>query len=185
MFSKQELYYPLLSEMRRCRKCSLYKTREYTVVGVGSLDSALMIVGEAPGKNEDLNGKPFIGQAGKILSKILIATLGIEKEDTFITNVVKCRPPGNRNPKPDEIEKCSPYLMRQIEIIIPKVIITLGAFSAQTLLQSEQKITDLRTQPHLYLNIPLIATFHPMYARYNPSSQKYMIADFDRVKDLL
>ncbi len=185
MLSKQKRYYPIVSEMQRCKKCKLHITRNSVVVGVGNLNATVMIVGEAPGRNEDINGKPFIGQAGKILSKIVVAILEIEKEEAFITNVVKCWPPGNRTPEPDEIECCVPYLKRQIKIVDPKVIIALGACSAQTLLQTKQKITNLRTQQHTYLNIPLIATFHPMYARYNPSSQVLMVSDFKRAKEFL
>jgi DNA polymerase len=127
-----------------------------------------MVVGEAPGANEDETGRPFVGQAGQLLTKIL-AAIDLTREDVFIANVLKHRPPGNRNPKPDEVEACSPYLIRQIQLIKPKVILALGTFAAQTLLDTKTPIGKLRGQVHRYHGIPLVVTYHPAALLRNPA----------------
>jgi DNA polymerase len=151
-----------------CRRCPLYATAKNPVPGDGNPDADFMCVGEAPGANEDEQGKPFVGQAGQLLTKIL-AAIDLTREDVFIANVLKHRPPGNRNPMPDEVTACSPYLVRQIELVQPKVILALGTFAAQTLLETKLTIGKLRGQVHRYYGVPLIVTYHPAALLRNPS----------------
>lgn len=151
-----------------CTKCPLYKTALNPVPGEGNPNADFMCVGEAPGATEDETGRPFIGAAGQLLTKILGA-IGLQREDVFIVNVLKHRPPGNRNPAPDEVTACSPYLIRQIELIRPKVILALGTFAAQTLLNTKTPIGKLRGQVHQYHGVPLIVTYHPAALLRNPS----------------
>lgn len=153
--------------VRDCRRCPLYATATNAVPGDGPAQAEVMIVGEAPGANEDATGKAFVGQAGQLLSKILSA-VSLRREDVFICNVMKHRPPGNRNPTPDEVAACSPYLVRQIELIKPKVILALGTFAAQTLLATKLSIGKLRGQIHRYHGVPLIVTYHPAALLRNP-----------------
>lgn len=143
-----------------CRRCPLYATAINPVPGAGNPDADFMIVGEAPGAREDEQGVPFVGQAGQLLTKI-IGAIGLGREDVFIANVLKHRPPGNRNPMPEEVTACSPYLIRQIELVKPKVILALGTFAAQTLLETRLTIGKLRGQEHRYYGVPLIVTYHP------------------------
>ncbi|HEX5972575.1 MAG TPA: uracil-DNA glycosylase [Gemmatimonadaceae bacterium] len=143
-----------------CTRCPLYATAKNPVPGVGDPNADFMLVGEAPGANEDEQGEPFVGQAGQLLNKI-IGAIGLTRDDVFIANVLKHRPPGNRNPLPDEITACSPYLVRQIELIRPKVIVALGTFAAQTLLDTKLTIGKLRGQVHRYYGVPLVVTYHP------------------------
>ena len=151
-----------------CTRCPLYKTANRGVPGEGAANARLVCVGEAPGANEDETGKPFVGQAGQLLTKIL-AAVDLTREEVFITNVVKHRPPGNRNPAPGEIEACSPYLVRQLELIKPKVIVAFGTFAAQTLLNTKTPIGKLRGEVHRYHGIPLVVTYHPAALLRNPS----------------
>jgi uracil-DNA glycosylase family 4 len=151
-----------------CTRCPLYKTANRGVPGEGDARARLVCVGEAPGANEDETGKPFVGQAGQLLTKIL-AAVDLTREEVFITNVVKHRPPGNRNPTPGEIEACSPYLVRQLELIKPKVIVAFGTFAAQTLLNTKTPIGKLRGEVHRYHGIPLVVTYHPAALLRNPS----------------
>ena len=151
-----------------CVRCPLYKTATNGVPGEGSPVARLMCVGEAPGANEDETGRPFIGAAGQLLTKIL-AAVDLSREEVFITNVLKHRPPGNRNPAPNEIEACSPYLIRQLELIKPKVIVAFGTFAAQTLLNTKTPIGKLRGEVHRYHGIPLVVTYHPAALLRNPS----------------
>lgn len=153
--------------VRDCRRCPLYATATNAVPGDGPAHAEVMIVGEAPGANEDATGKPFVGPAGQLLSKILSA-VDLRREEVFICNVMKHRPPGNRNPSPDEVAACSPYLVRQIELIKPKVILALGTFAAQTLLATKLSIGKLRGQIHRYHGVPLIVTYHPAALLRNP-----------------
>jgi uracil-DNA glycosylase family 4 len=150
-----------------CTRCPLYATAMNPVPGEGSGQADMMIVGEAPGANEDATGRPFVGPAGQLLTKILSA-VNLRREDVFICNVMKHRPPGNRNPTPDEVGACSPYLVRQIELIKPKVILALGTFAAQTLLGAKLSIGKLRGQLHRYHGVPLIVTYHPAALLRNP-----------------
>ena len=143
-----------------CTRCPLYATAKNPVPGVGDPNADFMLVGEAPGANEDEQGEPFVGQAGQLLNKI-IGAIGLTRDDVFIANVLKHRPPGNRNPLPEEITACSPYLVRQIELIRPKVIVALGTFAAQTLLDTKLTIGKLRGQVHRYYGVPLVVTYHP------------------------
>ena len=151
-----------------CTRCPLYKTANRGVPGEGDSKARLVCVGEAPGANEDETGRPFVGQAGQLLTKIL-AAVDLTREEVFITNVVKHRPPGNRNPAPGEIEACSPYLVRQLELIKPKVIVAFGTFAAQTLLNTKTPIGKLRGEIHRYHGIPLVVTYHPAALLRNPS----------------
>jgi uracil-DNA glycosylase len=151
-----------------CTRCPLYKTANHGVPGEGAAKARLVCVGEAPGANEDETGRPFVGQAGGLLTKIL-AAVDLTREEVFITNVVKHRPPGNRNPAPGEIEACSPYLVRQLELIKPKVIVAFGTFAAQTLLNTKTPIGKLRGEVHRYHGIPLVVTYHPAALLRNPS----------------
>ena len=144
----------------KCTRCPLYATAKHPVPGTGNPDADFMLVGEAPGANEDEQGVPFVGQAGQLLNKI-IGAIGLTRDDVFIANVLKHRPPGNRNPLPDEIVACSPYLVRQIELIRPRVIVALGTFAAQTLLDTKLTIGKLRGQVHRYYGVPLVVTYHP------------------------
>jgi DNA polymerase len=151
-----------------CTRCPLFKTATRGVPGEGDPNARLVCVGEAPGANEDETGRPFVGQAGQLLTKIL-AAVDLTREEVFITNVVKHRPPGNRNPAPNEIEACSPYLVRQLELIKPKVIVAFGTFAAQTLLNTKTPIGKLRGEVHRYHGIPLVVTYHPAALLRNPS----------------
>ena len=151
-----------------CTRCQLYKTAKHAVPGEGDPDADFMCVGEAPGANEDETGQPFVGQAGGLLTKIL-AAIDLRRDQVFITNVLKHRPPGNRNPQPDEVEACSPYLVRQIQTVKPKVILALGTFAAQTLLATKTPIGKLRGAIHRYYGIPLIVTYHPAALLRNPA----------------
>jgi len=146
-----------------CTACALHKTRTQTVFGVGDENADWLLVGEAPGAEEDRLGDPFVGQAGKLLDNML-AALGLNRrENVYIANVLKCRPPGNRNPEPDEVAKCTPFLLQQIQLIQPKLIVAMGRFAAQTLLGTEASIASLRGSVHKYAGVPLIVTYHPAY----------------------
>jgi len=146
-----------------CTACALYKSRAQTVFGVGDENADWMLIGEAPGAEEDRLGEPFVGQAGKLLDNML-AAIGLKRgENVYIANVLKCRPPSNRNPEPDEVAKCTPFLKRQIALIQPKLIIAMGRFAAQTLLASDATIGSLRGRLHSYEGVPLIVTYHPAY----------------------
>jgi len=160
---------PDLAEIiAKCTRCPLYKTATNPVPGEGSPTAELVCVGEAPGENEDKTGRPFVGPAGQLLTKIL-AAINLSREDVFICNVLKHRPPGNRNPLPQEVEACSPYLVRQLEIIRPKVIVAFGTFAAQTLLETKLSIGKLRGSVHRYYGIPLVVTYHPAALLRNPA----------------
>lgn len=168
-----------------CTRCKLHALgRSQIVFGSGSPNADLMFVGEAPGADEDVQGVPFVGRAGQLLTKI-IESIGLEREATYIANVIKCRPPQNRNPEPDEIETCELFLFRQIDLIKPKVIVSLGKFAAQTLLRSQEPISRLRGQIFNYHGAKLIPTFHPAYLLRNPSSKREVWEDMKLVKRLL
>ncbi|OED36528.1 uracil-DNA glycosylase [PVC group bacterium (ex Bugula neritina AB1)] len=174
-----------LSEtVKECQKCSLCDTRNHTVFGEGDVNAKLFFVGEAPGKDEDLSGKPFVGRAGKLLTKMIIA-MGLQREDVFIANILKCRPPDNRNPSSEEIEKCVPYLKRQISIIQPKILCTLGSFATKTLLEEETPISKLRGKVYSYEGVSLVPTFHPAYLLRNASMKAKAWQDLQLVMKLL
>lgn len=167
-----------------CTRCPLYATATNPVPGQGKPNADLMIVGEAPGATEDEQGLAFVGPAGQLLTKIL-AAVDLKREDVFICNVLKHRPPGNRNPMPDEVTACTPYLVRQFELIRPKTILALGAFAAQTLLQTKLAIGKLRSQVHRYYGVPLIVTYHPAALLRNPSWKRPTWEDVQLVRRIL
>ena len=150
-----------------CVKCGLHKTRTQTVFGVGDAAADWMLIGEAPGAEEDRLGDPFVGQAGRLLDNML-AAIGLDRrQNVYIANVLKCRPPGNRNPEPEEVAKCSPHLLRQIELVNPRLIVAMGRFAAQTLLETDASIASLRGRVHRYAGRPCIVTYHPAYLLRN------------------
>ena len=154
---------PLKAAVSGCTKCSLHQTRTQTVFGVGDENADWLLVGEAPGAEEDRQGEPFVGQAGRLLDNMLAAIGLSRKKNVYIANVLKCRPPGNRDPKPEEAEQCSPYLLQQIALIKPKLIVAMGRHAAQTLLKSDASIARMRGRVHSYAGVPLIVTYHPAY----------------------
>jgi DNA polymerase len=170
----------LKAEVMRCQKCGLSRTRTNVVFGSGSGRSGLMFVGEAPGEDEDIQGLPFVGKAGQLLTKIIEA-MGLRREDVYIANVLKCRPPNNRPPAPEEILACRDNLRRQITAINPKVICTLGKFASQTLLNTETPISSLRGKFAEYNGIKVMPTFHPAYLLRNPNDKKLVWEDMKKV----
>ena len=172
-------------DIGECTRCKLHTLgRSQIVFGVGNPRAELMFVGEAPGADEDVQGVPFVGRAGQLLTK-MIEAMGFTREDVYIANVIKCRPPENRNPDPDEVLSCEPFLFRQIESIRPTVIVALGAFAAKALLKSEQPISRLRGQVHDYHGAKLIPTFHPSYLLRSPGQKKYAWDDLKRALSLM
>jgi len=167
-----------------CTRCKLHKARTQVVFGVGNPKAELMFVGEGPGHDEDLQGEPFVGRAGKLLTQ-MIEAMGLKRADVYIANVVKCRPPENRLPEKDEIATCSPYLLRQIAAIRPKVIVCLGACSAQTLLQTTQGISRFRGEWFDFLGAKLMATYHPAYLLRNPPAKADVWKDLQKVMAVL
>ena len=167
-----------------CRRCPLHRTRHSLVFGEGNPEAELVFVGEAPGADEDKQGRPFVGQAGQLLTKI-IGAMGLKREDVYICNILKCRPPGNRNPQPEEIAPCEPFLIRQLEAIRPRVICALGTFAAHTLLKSEAPISVLRGRFHSYQGIPLMPTYHPAYLLRNPGAKKQAWEDVQMIMKIL
>jgi uracil-DNA glycosylase len=168
-----------------CSRCKLHTLgRRQVVFGVGNPNADLMFVGEGPGADEDIQGEPFVGRAGQLLTKIIEA-IGMTRQDVYIANVIKCRPPQNRNPEPDEVEKCEPFLFRQIETIKPKVIVALGKFAAQSLLKTSEPITKLRGREYKYREAILMPTYHPAYLLRNPSSKREVWEDMKRVRAIL
>jgi uracil-DNA glycosylase family 4 len=167
-----------------CTRCKLHKGRTKIVFGTGNPNADLMFVGEGPGRDEDLSGEPFVGRAGKLLTD-MIKAMGLQREDVYIANVVKCRPPENRLPEKDEIATCSPFLMRQIDAIKPKVICTLGSCSAQTLLQTAQGISKLRGEWFDFRGTKLMPTYHPAYLLRNPAAKPEVWKDLQKVMAVL
>jgi DNA polymerase len=163
-----------------CTRCKLSGGRTNIVYGVGNPDAPLVFVGEAPGADEDRTGEPFVGAAGQLLTK-MIEAMGFARGDVYICNILKCRPPGNRNPEPDEIAACEPFLKRQLAAIRPRMIVCLGKFAAQCLLRSDAPISRLRGQFHAYEGIPLMPTFHPAYLLRNPSAKREVWSDLQLV----
>jgi uracil-DNA glycosylase len=171
----------LRDDIGDCRRCKLHLGRTHVVFGIGNPNAKLMFVGEGPGRDEDLKGEPFVGRAGQLLTDIITKGMGLTREDVYIANVVKCRPPENRNPEPDEVASCEPFLKKQIELIRPKIIVALGKFAVQALLQSKVPITRLRGNWHTYMGIKLMPTFHPAYLLRNPADKKLVWEDIKRV----
>jgi DNA polymerase len=174
----------LASLIASCTRCALFKTATNPVPGEGNAHAGLMCVGEAPGAQEDATGRPFYGQAGGLLTKILQA-VNLSREEVFILNVLKHRPPGNRNPLPEEVGACSPYLIRQIELVSPKVILALGTFAAQTLLDTRLAIGKLRGSVHRYHGIPVIVTYHPAALLRNPAWKRSTWEDVQLARRIL
>ena len=168
-------------ELGDCRRCKLHRARTNIVFGSGNPRARLVFVGEGPGRDEDLQGEPFVGQAGKLLTRIIEA-IQLTREEVYIANIVKCRPPGNRNPEPDEIAACEPFLVKQLQVIQPKLICALGAFAAQTLLQTAEKISALRGRFHSYQGILLMPTYHPAFLLRNPNFKRDVWEDVKKVK---
>lgn len=168
-----------------CTRCTLHTLgRTQIVFGVGNPTADLMFVGEAPGADEDTQGEPFVGRAGQLLTKIIEA-IGLRREDVYIANVIKCRPPGNRNPEPDEVAQCEPFLLRQIATIKPRVIVALGKFAAQLLLRTTDPITRLRGREYKYRDAILMPTYHPAYLLRTPSAKRDVWEDMKRVRVIL
>ena len=177
---------PALATVRKtalaCRKCPLNQGRKTVVFGTGNENADLIFVGEAPGAEEDARGEPFVGRAGKLLTRLL-EEIGLSREEVYIANIIKCRPPGNRNPRPDEIASCEPYLVQQLEIIRPRVICALGSFATQTLLETRESISRLRGRFHLYHNIRLLPMYHPAYILRNPNQITVLRKDMLQLKE--
>ncbi|MDR4503779.1 MAG: uracil-DNA glycosylase [Candidatus Scalindua sp.] len=174
----------LEEQAKQCTDCELSKSRTNVVFGTGSPNSDLMFVGEAPGYYEDIKGEPFVGKAGQLLTKIIEA-IDLKRGEVYIANVLKCRPPGNRNPSPNEIISCTPYLFQQIDLINPKIICALGTFAAQALLKSTATIGTLRGKFHEFRSTKLIATYHPAYLLRNPSEKRKTWEDMKKIRDFL
>jgi uracil-DNA glycosylase len=183
--SPDEVLRDIREDIGDCVRCKLHGLgRTQIVFGVGNPNADLMFVGEAPGADEDIQGEPFVGRAGQLLTKIIEA-IGLKREDVYIANVLKCRPPGNRNPEPDEVEQCEPFLLRQIDAIKPKVIVALGKFAAQCLLKTNDPITRLRGREYKFREAILMPTYHPAYLLRTPSAKREVWEDMKRVKAIL
>lgn len=175
---------PTLEEVRKelgdCRRCKLHRTRRTLVFGEGNKKAKLMIIGEGPGYEEDVQGRPFVGKAGQLLTKIL-QSIRLHREEVYITNIIKCRPPQNRNPEPDEIQNCYPFLLKQILAIQPQIICALGTFAAQTLLKTDAKITILRGRFYEFAGIKVVPTYHPAYLLRNPERKREVWEDMKQI----
>ena len=168
----------LASEVESCKQCELYKSRTKTVFGVGNKNADWLIIGEAPGAEEDLKGEPFVGRAGKLLNAMFLS-MGLQRKEVFIANILKCRPPKNRDPKSDEVKVCENYLRQQIELIKPKIILALGRIAAQNLLKSTTPIGKMRGNSYLYpdSDLPVVVTYHPAYLLRSPSEKRKVWED--------
>lgn len=182
--NKGETLKRLREEMGGCQLCKLLNGRKNIVFGEGNPDAKLMFIGEGPGRDEDIQARPFVGAAGQLLTN-LIKKMGLKREDVYIANIVKCRPPGNRNPEEDEITACKPFLERQIEIIKPKVIFNLGRISAQSLLRTNVPISKLRGHFFVFQDVPVMPTFHPAYLLRNPKDKWLTWEDAQKVLEKL
>jgi len=178
--NNEEQLKKISQEMANCQLCKLSKTRHNLVFGDGNPNAQIVFVGEAPGADEDQQGLPFVGKAGQLLTKIIEA-MGVKRKDVYICNILKCRPPENRNPLPDEISFCEPFLKKQLQAISPKVICALGTFAAQTLLKTDVTISLLRGRFHTYNGIKLMPTYHPAYLLRNPSAKKQVWEDVQMI----
>lgn len=175
----------LARAVSECRACKLCSGRTNTVFGVGDTKADWLIVGEAPGENEDLQGEPFVGQAGKLLDNMLKA-LGLDRNNkVYIANVLKCRPPGNRNPEPEEVAQCEPFLRRQVQLLQPRIVLAMGRFAVQALLGSSEPIGKLRGRAHQYMGIPLVVTYHPAYLLRNLPDKAKAWADLCLAQQLM
>jgi uracil-DNA glycosylase family 4 len=169
-------------ELGACTRCRLHEGRNHVVFGEGDPHAALVFVGEGPGREEDLQGKPFVGRAGELLTRIIDA-IELTREEVYIANIVKCRPPNNRDPKPDEIQTCLPFLIRQLEVIKPRIICALGTFAAQTLLGTEERISALRGRFHAYQGAKLMPTYHPAFLLRNPQFKRDVWEDMKMIRE--
>jgi uracil-DNA glycosylase, family 4 len=167
-----------------CIRCGLHKSRTQTVFGVGNRSATWMIIGEAPGADEDREGEPFVGRAGRLLNAMLQA-LGLTREEVYIANILKCRPPKNRDPEANEIACCAPYLKRQVELVNPRIILAVGRIAAQSLLKTDLPIGRLRVRPHLYRDILVVATYHPAYLLRSPREKRKAWEDLKLAAQLL
>jgi len=182
--SKSASLEAIRAELGDCRRCRLHTGRQQIVFGTGNPKAKLVFVGEAPGEEEDLQGRPFVGKAGQLLTK-MIQAMGLTREEVYITNIIKCRPPQNRNPLPDEIAECRPFLDAQLNLLRPKVICALGSFAAQTLLRTQDKISQLRGRFHDCDGIPVMPTYHPAYLLRNPLDKRLAWNDMLKIMDEL
>lgn len=177
-----------LSDVRRvalaCTRCPLHETRRTVVFGEGDPEARVLCVGEAPGASEDETGRPFVGRAGQLLDRLLLSA-GFPREEVYICNVLKCRPPGNRNPVPEEIESCSPFLLRQLDLIDPEVVVAFGTFAARTLLGTRESLGRLRGRTHLFRGHPVVVTYHPAALLRNPGWTRPTWEDLQTVRRLL
>ncbi len=174
----------LQERVAHCPRCpELVANRTQTVFGVGNHNADWLVIGEAPGAEEDIQGEPFVGRAGQLLNAMLLA-IGLKREQVFIANILKCRPPNNRDPKPEEAANCAPYLQRQIALIQPKIILAVGRIAAQNLLQTDTPIGKLRGQPHRYGDIPLVVTYHPAYLLRTPGDKRKAWEDLKLARSL-
>ena len=169
-------------ELGDCKRCKLHRTRRTIVFGEGNEKATLMFIGEGPGYDEDVQGRPFVGKAGQLLTKI-IESINLSREDVYIANIVKCRPPQNRNPEPDEIQSCNPFLMNQIRVIQPRIICALGTFAAQTLLKTDTKISALRGKLFDLEGITVIPTYHPAFLLRNPERKREVWEDMKKIAE--
>jgi uracil-DNA glycosylase len=179
--NKEEPLAKVFQEMANCRLCQLEKTRQNIVFGAGNPHARIVFVGEAPGADEDEQGLPFVGRAGQLLTDIIVKGMKLQRKDVYICNILKCRPPGNRNPLPEEINKCEPYLKKQLSIISPEIICALGTFAAHTLLKTDIPISALRGRFHAYEGIKLMPTYHPAYLLRNPAAKKQVWEDIQMI----
>ena len=168
-------------ELGECTRCKLHSYRKNIVFGTGNPRARLVFVGEGPGEEEDMQGKPFVGRAGQLLTKI-ISSIDLTREEVYITNIIKCRPPLNRNPEPDEIKACEPFLIKQLDSIRPKIVCALGTFAAQTLLETDEKISRLRGRFLSFRTSKLIATFHPAFLLRNPQRKRDVWEDMKMIR---
>jgi len=174
----------LQAEVASCTKCELHSSRTQTVFGIGNHNADVLIIGEAPGQDEDAQGEPFVGRAGKLLDAMLLA-IGLQREEVYIANILKCRPPGNRDPHADEVSQCHPYLQQQIELLQPKVIFAVGRIAAQSLLQTDETVGKLRGRLHDFQGIPMIVSYHPAYLLRKPTEKRKSWHDLLRLKAVL
>ncbi len=183
---KAALWQVLREEVRQCQACGLHRTRTQTVFGVGNTEAHWMIIGEAPGADEDRQGEPFVGRAGQLLNEMLFA-VGLSRQRVFIANVLKCRPPNNRDPKPEEVRACQSYLQRQIELVAPHILLVVGRIAAQHLLDSSAPLGRLRGRVHRYgeEKIPLVVTYHPAYLLRSPLEKRKAWADLLLARSVL
>ena len=179
---KAHLLRNIRQELGECTRCKLHRQRTHIVFGVGNPEARLVFVGEGPGEDEDRQGEPFVGRAGQLLTKI-IGSINLSRDEVYIANIIKCRPPGNRNPEPDEIGACEPFLIKQLEAIGPRIICALGTFAAQTLLETDEKISRLRGRFFSYRNARLIATFHPAFLLRNSARKRDVWEDMKMIRE--